>query len=273
MYKIIDVKYAKDLKTGEFIPESRTMISSSYVDTPLDFGHCIKRIFSEEKLGLGRVTQEAGLASPELPGFVYHTKLTEIEYVLTDGCLLSYPDGTTHVTQSRDVFLHKPNQPHRLLSASDEHVKLAVSFNGAVPDRVKWEPDAYYSQEGGYTVTYCPDQPNVETGIPGLEFRPIYECPDNHSFAEITLKPGCCIPPEDYQALDDADQILLVTGQGNGTIEFPDRVYKLYNDVAVYIFAGQSYRLHNYTDGDLNIAVWTSAPSFDETGYGIVKLH
>lgn len=237
MYKIVDVTYARDLRTGEFIPESRTMIASSYVDTPLDFGHCIKRVFSEDKLGVGRITQEAGLGSPELPGFVYHTSLNEIEYVLTDGCLMTYPDGSTYVTRARDVLLHRPGQPHRMLGSCAEHTKLAVSFNGAVPDRVKWEAEAYYSQDGGHVAVHCPDAPNVETGIPNLEFRPIFECADNHSFAEFTMNPNCCIPMTNYQVLNNADQILLVT-EGKGLIEFPDRVYQLYNDVAIYIFAG-----------------------------------
>ena len=272
MYNILDVTYARDLRTGKILPEHRTRVGGSYAGTEPDNGHCMKRVFYEEKLTLGRVTQEAGLSSPELPGFVYHSKLTEIEYVLTSDCLFTYPDGTKHITKAREVFLHKPNQPHRLLSSDKEHVKLAVSFNGPSPDRVKWAPDAYYSQEGGHTCVYCPDMPNVETGIPNLEFRPIFEGPDHHSFAEVTLKPGCCIPLEDYQLFRNADQIILVTGPGNAIIEFPDKVYKLYDDVAVYIFAGQPYRLYNFTDSDLDAAVWLNTHYFKDAGRETVKL-
>ena len=272
MYNILDVNFARDLKTGKILPGYRTRVGGSYEGCEPDYGHCLKRVFKEEKLMLGRVTQEAGLSSPELPGFVYHSQLTEIEYVLTSDCLFTYPDGTKHITKARECFLHLPNQPHRLLSSDKEHVKLAVSFNGIEPDRNKWDEDAYYSQEGGHTCVYCPDVPNVDVGIPNLEYRPVFEGPGHHSFAEVTLKPDCCIPQEDYQVFRNADQILLVTGPGNGVIEFPDRVYKIYNDIAIYIFAGQPYRLYNFTDSNLDIAVWTSLSYFKDVGCETVKL-
>ena len=34
MYKIQDVNTAMDLKTGNYLPDCRTIVSSSYVDTP-----------------------------------------------------------------------------------------------------------------------------------------------------------------------------------------------------------------------------------------------
>ena len=114
MYNILDVNTNIDLKSGEFIDETRATLSSNYRGDGYDRGHLVQEIFGTEKLGLARITQGAGIAiSP--PGiWLLHPNAVEIEYLIAgEGCL-DYPDGTKKLEGPRGVSITQPGAPHRM---------------------------------------------------------------------------------------------------------------------------------------------------------------
>lgn len=269
LYKVVDSERGLDLVSGEYLPGCRWAAAPSFSGCPVDPGNLGKVIFDEERMSLVRALQEPGVCSPELPGYVFHERRAEIEYLSAGEGVASYPDGSSHPVAAGDCLFHREGQPHRLLCTGGEGLELCVGIGGTDSERYpgqlgqsrgEWKPDVPYREEGGYRVLPAGQGPDWDGWGPGCQLTLTCESPGLTS-ARALVGPEAAFAGGFCQN-DGADEMTLVVG-GEGLLLLPDRILPLRKNTAYYLFAGQPYKLAA-TGGALELFVYWSVSSTGE---------
>lgn len=263
-YEMIDVERGYDMRNEEYKSNLRMYIGPGIKGDEPDYGHCLRRVFNYDTLSMLRIPSAPGLRSPAKPGYVLHPGQAEIEYCLYGERRLSYPDGKKYYLHPGSCFMHAPDQPHGMegLSVGKSGVICFHSAKVSEVGRELWPAGKFYEAENGYKVVYCPEAPVSERSPEGTEEKEIAET-YKMAFYDVVIKPGQTTPGK-FWLQNNCDQIVFVIS-GQGLFVYPDKVYNIHEEMAVYNHAGQPYRYTNTSkDEDLHIAVCYHAEHFDD---------
>lgn len=262
-YEIVDVERGFDLRSQEYKPNLRTYIGPGINGDEPDYGHALHRVFNYDTLSMLRIPSAPGLRSPAKPGYVFHPGQAEIEYCLFGERRISYPDGQKYYLHPGSLFMHAPDQPHGMegLSVGKSGVICFHSAKVSEVGRSLWPAGKYYSAENGYKVVHCPDAPVAEDSLPGTEEKKIAET-YKMAFVDTVIKPGKTVP-EEFWIRNNVDSIVFVIS-GKGLFVYPDKVYNVHTEMAVYNHAGQPFRYTNTGTEDLHLAVCYNAEHFED---------